>query len=219
MDPRQVNPGQVGQTPAVQYSQMMSAQPPGFYGELPLSSKPDYEAYCNYLESRGWRREQLTLDEVNTTLVTVTGVALGTIGTVIDILIPAGQKASIMGTQQVPRGANARTAHSLRVRLADSVDTEIEFQTKLRMYKEKSSETAIQLARTFYADVANTLNAAVTDAEAVKWKTDQEWYRFKQGVEVNGAEHLKIDIVSPDITIDSDYVKFALDLDLWTRED
>ena len=202
MDPRQISPGQ-----------------PGFYGELPLSSKPDYEAYCNYLESRGWRREQLTLDEVNTTLVTVTGVTLGTTGTVIDILIPAGQKASIMGTQQVPRGANARTAHSLRARLADTNDVEIEFQTKLRMYKEKSSETAIQLARTFYADVANTVNAAITDIEAVKWKTDEEWYRFKQGVEVNGAEHLKIDVVSPDITIDDDYVKFALDLDLWTRED
>jgi hypothetical protein len=184
----------------------------------PLAEKPDYTAYCDYLESRGWRREQITLDELNTNLVTLFGLAANNTGTVIDVRAPAGQKISIMGTQQIPRGADARSAHALRIRLADTGDAEISVYTKIRATKEKTSEAIVQLARVFYADVNLTKQPGTANTGATQ-KTDLEWYRFKQGVELNGEQHLKIIAVAPNIAIDSSHIKFALDLDLWTREE
>lgn len=58
----------------------------------PLAAKPDYSSYVDYLEQRGWTREQITLDELNTNLVTLFGLAAGATGTIIDIGSPAGQK-------------------------------------------------------------------------------------------------------------------------------
>ena len=151
----------------------------------PLSAKPDYTSYVDYLEARGWTREQITLDELNTNLVTLFGLAAGATGTVIDIRAPAGQKISIMGTQQVPRGADARSAHALRIRLADTADAEIPIFSKIRITKEKTSEAIVQLARVFYADVNLT---KFTGTAGATQKTDLEWYRFKQGVELRNIE-------------------------------
>lgn len=184
----------------------------------PLVAKPDYTSYVEYLESRGWRREQLTLDELNTNLVTLFSLGVAATGVVIDVRAPAGQKISIMGTQQIPRGADARSAHALRIRLAGTTDVEISLITKVRITKEKTSEAVVQLARVFYADVNLTKNAPV-GGQVTTFKTDLEWYRFKQGVELNGEQHMRIYAIAPDITIDSGHIKFALDLDLWTREE
>lgn len=186
----------------------------------PISAKPDYTSYVDYLESRGWRREQLTLDELNTNLVTLFGLAAGATGVVIDIRAPAGQKISVMGTQQIPRGADARSAHALRIRLAGTGDTEIDPYVKIRITKEKTSEAVVQLARVFYADVNLTKQNSATGAGATALqKTDLEWYRFKQGVELNGEQHMRIYVINPGISVDSAHIKFALDLDLWTREE
>jgi hypothetical protein len=153
--------------------------------QVPLSEKPDYTAYCDYLESHGWTREQITLDELNTNLVTLFGLAAGGTGTVIDIRAPAGQKISIMGTQQVPRGADARSAHALRIRFADTADLEVPIFSKIRITKEKTSEAIVQLARIFYADCNLT---KFTGTAGATQKTDLEWYRFKQGVELKSIE-------------------------------
>lgn len=184
----------------------------------PVVAKPDYTSYCDYLEARGWTREQITLDELNTNLVTLFGLAAGATGTVIDVRAPAGQKISIMGTQQTPRGADARTAHALRVRLGDTGDTEVPIFSKIRIIKEKTSEAVVQLARVFYADINLTkqVGASITQ------KTDNEWYRFKQGIELNGEQHFKIILVNTEATavpVDPAHIKFAMDLDLWTREE
>jgi len=184
----------------------------------PLSAKPDYSAYVDYLEARGWTREQITLDELNTNLVTLFGLAAGATGTVIDIRAPAGQKISIMGTQQVVRGADARTAHALRIRLANTADVEVPIFSKIRIIKEKTSEAIVQLARVFYADVNLTKQTGGSTTQ----KTDLEWYRFKQGVELNGEQHLKIILINTEAgtsAVDPAHIKFALDLDLWTREE
>lgn len=184
----------------------------------PVAEKPDYTAYCDYLESRGWTREQITLDELNTNLVTLFGLAAGATGTVIDVRSPAGQKISIMGTQQTPRGADARSAHTLRMRLADTGDLETPIFSKVRITKEKTSEAIVQLARIFYSDVNLTKQVGAS----VSQKTDLEWYRFKQGIELNGEQHLKIILVNTQATavpIDPAHVQFALDMDLWTREE
>ena len=191
---------------------------------IPMSSKPDYEAYCNLLESRGWMREQLTLDELNTNLVQLAGIGvlpginIGQTGIAIQITTPAGQKISIMGTQQIPRGADARSAHALRLRIADSTDTEINLLTKIRITKEKTSEAVVQLARIFYQDCNLTKNALIAGTFPVTFKTDLEWYRFKQGIELNGQQFLRIYVVNSPVGIAGNTIRFALDMDLWTYE-
>ena len=168
---------------------------PEIFGMPGVAAKPDYSAYVDYMESLGWRRSQLTLDEKNTRIVTVSSNTVNTTGAIIDIRCPAGQKMSIMGTQQIVRGADARTAHALRLRFAGTSDVEINQKTKIRITKEKTTEDVVQLARVFYQDVSMTKQRVIagTAAGALAgdlFKDDSLWYRFKQGVELNGEEHL-----------------------------
>jgi hypothetical protein len=184
----------------------------------PLAAKPDYTSYCDYLESRGWTREQLVLDELNTNLVTLFGLSAGATGTVIDIRAPAGQKISMMGIQQIPRGADARSAHALRIRFADTGDAEIPIYSKVRVTKEKTSEAIIQLVRCFYADMNLTKSVGPNTTQ----KTDPEFYRWTQGVELNGEQHLKFILINtelPATSVDAAHIKFALVADLWTKEE
>jgi len=185
-----------------------------------IATKARYDEYVAYLESKGWRREQITLDELNTNIVTTQAVTAGDTNWCIDVRAPAGQKITIMGTQQIGAGADARTAHALRMRLADSMDgNEIQFRTKIRMTKEKSSEAVVQLARVYYADVNLTKMQSTVDATGTMYKTDLEWYRFKQGIELNGEQRLRVYTVTPNTAIATAGVSFALDCDLWTREE
>ena len=184
----------------------------------PLAAKPDYTSYCDYLESRGWGREQIVLDELNTNLVTLFGLSANATGTVIDIRAPAGQKISMMGIQQIPRGADARSAHAFRIRLADTGDAEVPVYSKVRVTKEKTSEAIIQLVRCFYADMNLTKSVGANTTQ----KTDPEWYRWTQGIELNGEQHLKIILINtelPPTSVDAAHIKFGLGCDLWTREE
>lgn len=190
-----------------------------------LGAKPDYSSYVEYLESLGWRRSQITLDEMNTRIVTTTGGAVATTFAVIDVRCPAGQKMSVMGTQQVQRGADARTAHALRIRLAGTSDVEISQFTKIRLTKEKTTEDIVQLARVFYNDVSMIKQVMTAATGSNLLKDDQQWYRFKQGIELNGEEHFFVYVVAetptggpnlPDIAIERTHVKFAMDMDMWT---
>ena len=190
-----------------------------------LGGKPDYVSYVEYMEGLGWRRSQLTLDEKNTRIVTLANGTVATTTAIIDVRCPAGQKMSIMGTQQVQRGADARTAHALRIRFAGTSDDEISQLTKIRITKEKTTEDVVQLARVFYNDVSMTKQVTTGTGGTALFKDDSIWYRFKQGVEMNGEEHLFVYVVGetptggpnlPDIAIETTHVKFALDVDMWT---
>lgn len=184
----------------------------------PVVAKLDYTAYVEYVENvLGGRREQLTLDENYTKIVALADVAAGATGNFIDITCPAGQKFSIMGVQQIPRGADARTAHSLRIRAADTADADISFYNKVRVTKEGITDSITNIARVFYGDVSLIKQAALVDAHTEVLKTDLEWYRWKQGIELNGEQHLiisAIDLAAADV-IDDDHVRFALDIDIW----
>lgn len=184
----------------------------------PLVIKNDYTAYVDYVENvLGGRREQITLDENYTKIVALADVLGGATGNFIDITCPAGQKFSIMGTQQIPRGADARTAHSLRIRLANSADTEIGLYNKVRVTKEGITDSITNIARLFYADVSLVKQLALAGETNEQLKTDLEWYRWKQGIELNGEQHLiisAINLAAADL-IDDDHTRFALDVDIW----
>jgi hypothetical protein len=180
----------------------------------PVAAKDDYSAYVTYVEDvLGGRREQITLDENYTKIVTLTDVVGGATGPFIDIRCPAGQKFSIMGTQQIVRGADARTAHALRMRLANSSDGEIGLYNKIRITKEGITDSVTNIARVFYIDVNLTKQTGANPQN----KTDLEWYRYKQGVELNGEQHLifgAINLGAADL-IDDLHVRFAQDVDVW----
>jgi len=145
----------------------------------PLVAKNDYTSYVEYIENvLGGRREQITLDENYTKIVALADVVAGATGNFIDITCPAGQKFSIMGVQQIPRGADARTAHSLRIRAADTADADISFYNKMRLTKEGITDSITNIARVFYGDVSLIKQAALALGNAEQLKTDLEWYRF-----------------------------------------
>lgn len=192
--------------------------------------KPKYDDYVSYLESKGWRREQITLDELNTNIVTLQAVAASATNWAIDVRAPAGQKITIQGVQQISAGADARSAHAMRIRFADSSENELAYNTKIRITKEKSSEAVVQLARIFYADINLTKIPGGQAANTTQYKTDPEWFRFKQGVELNGEQRLRVYIVNTLGTVAAAQVaapqniptaniRFSLDCDLWTREE
>lgn len=145
----------------------------------PVAQKDDYSSYVEYVENvLGGRREQITLDENYTKIVTRADVLGGGTGPFIDIRCPAGQKFSIMGTQQIVRGADARTAHSLRIRSANSTDVEIGFGNKIRLTKEGITDSITNLARVYYGDVSLIKNFGALNLATTTLKTDLEWYRF-----------------------------------------
>lgn len=189
-----------------------------------FTGKPDYTQYVEYMEGLGWRRSQVTLNQNYAKIVTVAGAAVATTANIVDIRVPAGQKMSIMGTQQIARGADARTAHALRVRFAGTSDAEISLLTTVRLTKEKTVDDVVQLHRGFYLDISYTKQNLLAAANNTLYKTDPEWYRFKQGIEFNGEEHFIISTIAetptggpnlPDIAIEATHVKFALDTDFF----
>ena len=200
----------------VEYNSMVEGQ---------CGGKPDYTEYVAYMEGLGWRRSQVTLNQNYAKIVTVAGGALATTANIIDIRVPAGQKMSIMGTQQISRGADARTAHALRVRFAGTSDAEISLLSTVRMTKEKTIDDVVQLHRGFYADISYNKQLLSAQGATPSLKTDLEWYRFKQGIEFNGEEHFIISTIAetptggpnlPDVVIESTHVKFALDCDFFS---
>lgn len=190
------------------------------YGTMPSAvfSAPrpaGYNEYVEYLEGMGWRRSQITLDEHNNRIVTVDNANINSNGQVIDVRCPAGQKISIMGVQQLPPGTDARMAHSFRARLADEEDNEILYDTKISIRKEKTSEEIVQVARLFYADINLTTRPNLDSPDILSYKTDDQQYKFRQGIELNGEDHLKLYAENCESDIVARNCMFAMDCDLW----
>ncbi len=175
------------------------------------NGRPDYSNYVDYLESMGWRRAQLTLDEDNTRIIERYDLQSGTTGEVFSVQCPVGQKMSIMGTMQTQ---DVYRAHVLRIRLADEDDVDIPFNTRVDIVKEKPSEEVLWIARAFYADFSMTKMSARLGQIPV-YKADAEMYRFRQGIELNGPECLKIRVRNCERNIASRNIRIAIDCDFW----
>ena len=46
-------------------------------------------------------------------------------------------------------------------------------------------------------------------------KPDSKLYRFDNSIQMGGEDNLKIEVIQPDIDIDSSSIKLYLDIDLW----
>lgn len=192
----------------------------GFMDPTPsIPRRSDYNEYITYLEHMGLRRNQITLDERNTRISTINNINninRNSNVEVIDIRCPAGQRISIMGVQQIAQGADTRTAHALRAKFADEEGREIPYDTHISIRKERVTEDIVQLARSFYSDISPTLRPTLGPIDIPSYKTDDQWYRFRQGVELNGEDHLKLYVENCESNISARHCKFALDCDIWT---
>ncbi len=173
-----------------------------------------YAAYVDYMESRGWRREQLTIDERYTNLVTTHSLERETTGTVISIRCPAGRNITVMGTNQIPVGADGRSADTIILKIADKNDVEISRYTRICIDKTRYN-ARIMLVRSFYYDFS--LTRRVNDNGIKIYKTYEEWYRWRAGIHLMGEDTLRINIVNSPVDIDRKNIKIAMDMDYWIR--
>jgi len=166
------------------------------------------------MEGNGWYREQLSIDENNTVMVTTYNVAAAaTSGRVIDVKCPAGRIITPKGVEQIPAGADRGSAHALILRLAgtDDDETEINMRTKVNIQKITPSEDLTPIARDFYSMFTLTRQTG----DNPQHKSDNEVYRWRRGVVLYGEELLKIFVLNPNLYVGT--VTMQMDLDLWTR--
>ncbi len=173
-----------------------------------------YAAFVDYMESRGWRREQLTIDERYTNLVTTHSLERETTGAVISIRCPAGRNITVMGTNQIPVGADGRSADTIILKIADKNNVEISRYTRMCIDRMRYN-ARIMLVRSFYYDFS--LTRLVNDNGIKIYKTYEEWYRWRAGIHLMGEDILRVNIVNSPVDIDRKNIKIAMDIDYWIR--
>ena len=186
----------------------------------------DYAEFVHEMEEDGWNREQITVDNTNTSLTTLYAATPGATATVIEVTCPPGRVMSIMGTQQVPAGADRGTAHSFWMRLVSST-TEINELTHVNLQKTTPSTAVVPLIKDIYQSMSiiqqHNQQSFLTIASLVGnlYKSDDQIHRFRKGIVLYGQEKLQVQVVNTDPvavnTVTSTKTQYALDLDLWTK--
>lgn len=172
-------------------------------------SMVDYTEYVQYLIDQGYSREQLNIDE-NSEIVSTKSLAKDAIGTVVDIRCPCRYKMIIAGRSQL-----SDKAHALALRLADRDNIEIAPDTRIRILKERISQEITIVGTMLYKDLTITEYLKIPPD---KIKPYEKFYRFDRGIEINSEEHLRIDVINPNIVIDARNIKLSLDIDFWEEE-
>lgn len=163
---------------------------------------PDYGDYVDYLSQAGWSRKLININE-QSDFVDIGKSNIGDTSRILYVRCPAGQKMTIMGVQQIPRGGELSVAYSLGLHITDENGEEIPDDTKIRITKEKSSGCIVQLARINYVDIK------MIDCKSL--------YRFKQGIELNEDAHIMMYLVNSSCNIPSKNIKFKMEADMWNR--
>ncbi len=192
----------------------------------------DYSVFVHEMMQDNWHREQITVDQTNNNIAGVQGVAVAgaTTGsnTVITVTCPSGRVMSIMGTQQVPAGADRSTAHSIWLRLT-SLGISINELTHINIQKTTPTTAVVPLIKDIYQSLSlvnqhniNTLNpppAAANNGNL--YKGDNDIHRFRKGIILYGQEQLQIQVVGttamPLQIISAANTQFAIDMDFWTQ--
>lgn len=175
----------------------------------------NYTEYISYLYDRRYNREQITLDE-NSEIVERRSLAKSSTGTVLDIRCPSRYKIIILGRDQLTYlDKKIDHTHSLAVRIANSEDLEISPDTRIGILKTRPSGSISTITYVLYKHITITEYLKIPPNET---KREEKWYKFDQGIEINGDEHLIIEIINSDINIDASHTRLYLDIDLWEGE-
>lgn len=187
----------------------------------------DYSEFVHDMEVDGWQREQISVDNTNTNLAaTVNQAVAGATGNVITVTCPPGRVMSMMGSQQVPAGADRGTAHSFWMRLT-SVGNEINELTHINIQKSTPSTAIVPLIKDIYQSVslvAQRVGAGLIAGAQFSqnlYKSDDNIHRFRKGIILYGQEVLQVQVVNtvaiPSNIISANNTQFSIDIDLWTK--
>jgi hypothetical protein len=192
----------------------------------------DYSTFVSEMMADSWHREQITVDQTNNNISAVFGLAVAgaTAGasTVITITCPSGRVMSVMGTQQVPAGADRSTAHSIWLRLT-SLGVSLNELTHINIQKTTPTTAVVPLIKDIYQSLSLVLQQNITtmnppptaSTNGNLYKGDNEIHRFRKGIILYGQEQLQIQVVGttamPLQIVSAANTQFAMDMDFWTQ--
>lgn len=174
-----------------------------------------YAAFVDYMESNGWRREQLTIDEHNTNLIATHSVERETTGAAIEIRCPAGQSITMMGVNQVPQGADGMSANTIALRIADKNDIEISGNTAILIDKIRPSQYIVALTRGLYSLFSLTRQIGNEKCGIRAYKSYDELYRWRYGTHLTSDDILRVHIINSPIDTYGENTKISMDADFW----
>ena len=190
----------------------------------------DYSEFVHEMENDQWHREQIAIDNTNTALAAMATVGVNTTGAVITITCPPGRVMSVMGSQQVPAGADRGTAHAFWMRLASSAVGEIHELTHINIQKTTPSTAVVPLIHDIYQSLGiiqqhnmDTMHAPPGLASELGnlYKSDDMIHRFRKGIILYGQEQMQVQVVNTAAQANqgvvNTFTQFSLDTDLWTK--
>jgi len=200
--------------------------------EIIFTTYESYEKFVQDMMADHWQREQIAVDNTNTSLTTLLGnIAAGAGGSVIEITCPPGRVMSIKGTEQVPQGADRASAHGFWMRLACGttgvLGVEINEMTHVNIQKQTPSTAVVPLIKDIYQSmsiVQQRGNAAPLGSVSIAnnvYKGDENIHRFRKGIIIYGQDRLQIQVVSTTAIATTQVTgvntQFSIDMDLWTK--
>lgn len=200
--------------------------------EIIFTTYESYEKFVQDMMKDNWQREQIAVDNTNTSLTTLLGnIAAAGSGSVIEITCPPGRVMSIKGTEQVAQGADRASAHGFWMRLACGttgiLGQEINEMTHVNIQKQTPSTAVVPLIKDIYQSmslaVQHNLNTIVIANAAVGnlYKGDENIHRFRKGIIIYGQDRLQIQVVTTTAIATTQITgistQYSIDMDLWTR--
>lgn len=206
--------------------------------EIIFTTYESYDKFVQDMMQDHWQREQIAVDNTNTSLTTLPGtggagnIAAGGNGSVIEITCPPGRVMSVKGTEQVPQGADRASAHGFWMRLACGttgiLGQEINEMTHVNIQKITPSTAVVPLIKDIYQSMAivqqhnqNTIVMANSATNGNLYKGDNEVHRFRKGIIIYGQDRLQVQVVTTTAVATTQITglstQFSIDLDLWTK--
>lgn len=201
--------------------------------EIIFTTYESYDKFVQDMMNDHWQREQIAVDNTNTSLTTLLGnIAATASGSVIEITCPPGRVMSIKGTEQVPQGADRASAHGFWMRLACGttgvLGQEINEITHVNIQKQTPSTAVVPLIKDIYQSMAiaqqhnqNTIVMANSTTNGNLYKGDENIHRFRKGIIIYGQDRLQIQVVSTTAIATTQITglstQYSIDMDLWTK--
>lgn len=166
-----------------------------------IIEKEGYDHFVEHIENLGFNRSQVNIDEERikkgTDLASMHSLELGSIGPIIEIIVPTKEYISIRGKYQ-PKSSRKESErqNGLASRLTLIIN-DLDPETKIQINKQINSQIEKE-------ETIDTIDYAELP------------FYFRRNILLSGYK-LKINIISPNIHIDKDKIKFSLDLDYWQR--
>lgn len=169
--------------------------------EEKILRKEGYDYFVKHMENLGFDKSQIDIDEERikdgTDLALMHSLELGSVGPIIEIIVPTKEYISIRGKYQ-PKSSRKESElqNVLASRLTLTIN-DLDPRTKIQINKQINSQIEKEetIDTIYYAELP---------------------FYFRRNILLSGYK-LKINIVSPNIHIDKEKIKFNLGIDYWQR--